>query len=104
MEQAGRLLTVADTAALLERSTEQVRRYLREGVLPGRRIGGQWFIDPGDAEQFLKQRKEGSDFASRMATSDADPLGAVIGLGGSGGADIGSGRRAYLHDLAVKRS
>ena len=26
------------------RSTEQVRRYLREGKLEGQRIGGQWFI------------------------------------------------------------
>ena len=39
------LLTVADAAVFLDRSTEQVRRYLREGRLDGRRIGGQWFID-----------------------------------------------------------
>ena len=46
---AGALLTVAETAKLLQRSTEQVRRYLREGSLPGRRLGGQWFVFRADA-------------------------------------------------------
>ena len=52
------LITVADTAKLLGRSTEQVRRYLREGELPGRRLGGQWFIDRADADAFLLRRRE----------------------------------------------
>jgi excisionase family DNA binding protein len=38
-------ITVSEAARRLRRSTEQVRRYLREGKLPGRRIGGQWFIE-----------------------------------------------------------
>ncbi len=37
-------ITVNEAARRMGRSTEQVRRYLREGRLPGRRIGGQWFI------------------------------------------------------------
>jgi excisionase family DNA binding protein len=40
-----RLLTVAEVAERLGRSIEQVRRYLREGKLPGRRIGQQWFVE-----------------------------------------------------------
>ncbi len=39
------MLTVSEAARRLGRSIEQVRRYLREGKLPGRRIGQQWFID-----------------------------------------------------------
>ena len=39
------MITVAEAARLLDRSIEQVRRYLREGKLRGRRIGQQWFID-----------------------------------------------------------
>ena len=42
-ELAGHI-TVNEAARRMGRSTEQVRRYLREGRLPGRRIGGQWFI------------------------------------------------------------
>jgi len=39
------MVTVAEASKILGRSIEQVRRYLREGKLPGQRIGGQWFID-----------------------------------------------------------
>ena len=99
-EQGDGLITVADTAKLLGRSTEQVRRYLREGELPGRRLGGQWFIDRGDAEAFLLRRRDGSEFERRLAFSDPDPLRDVIAIGGSGGGDIAAGRRSYLCSLA----
>ena len=99
-EQVGGLISVAETAKLLGRSTEQVRRYLREGELPGRRVGGQWFIDRTDAEAFLLRRREGSDFERRLALSDSDPLRDVIAIGGSGGGDIASGRTRYFRTLA----
>jgi excisionase family DNA binding protein len=99
-EQVGGLISVAETAKLLGRSTEQVRRYLREGELPGRRLGGQWFIDRADAEAFLLRRREGSDFERRLASSDSDPLRDVIAIGGSSGGDIASGRTRYLRSLA----
>ena len=38
-------VSVGQAARQLGRSIEQVRRYLREGKLPGRRIGQQWFIE-----------------------------------------------------------
>ena len=99
-EQVDGLITVGDTARLLGRSTEQVRRYLREGELPGRRLGGQWFIDRTDAEAFLQRRREGSEFERRLAFSDPDPLLDVIAIGGSGGGDIAAGRTAYLRSHA----
>lgn len=37
-------ITVPQAALKIQRSTEQVRRYLREGKLEGRRLGGQWYI------------------------------------------------------------
>ena len=39
------MITVAEAARRLNRSIEQVRRYLREGKLRGQRIGGQWFVE-----------------------------------------------------------
>jgi excisionase family DNA binding protein len=98
-ELADGLLTVAETAKLLKRSTEQVRRYLREGDLPGRRLGGQWFVDRDDAETFARQRRDGTEFLRRLATSDSDPLREVIAIGGSGGADIASGRTEYFRSF-----
>ena len=94
------LMTVAETARLLRRSTEQVRRYLREGDLPGRRLGGQWFVDREDAETFARQRRDGTEFLRRLASSDPDPLREVIAIGGSGGGDIAGGRTRYLRSLA----
>jgi excisionase family DNA binding protein len=38
-------ITVAEAARRLGKSTEQVRRYLREGKLKGQRVGSQWFVD-----------------------------------------------------------
>jgi len=45
MNEPGGMITVQEAARRLSRSIEQVRRYLREGKLKGRRIGQQWFID-----------------------------------------------------------
>lgn len=101
---AGGLLTVAETARLLQRSTEQVRRYLREGTLPGRRLGGQWFVHAADAQAFLQQRLESADLAKRLEPSDPDPLAGAIAIGGSGGADIAIGRVAYLQSLPGRRA
>ncbi len=39
------MITVAEAARRLNRSIEQVRRYLREGKLRGQRVGGQWFVE-----------------------------------------------------------
>lgn len=48
------MITVSEAAERLGRSTEQVRRYLREGKLAGRRIGNQWFIDEQALETTYK--------------------------------------------------
>ena len=99
-DDAGSLLTVAETARLLQRSTEQVRRYLREGSLAGRRLGGQWFVHRADAEAHLQQRRDGPDFFKQLGSSDPDPLSGAIAIGRSGGADIALGRIAYIQSLA----
>ena len=93
-------ITVGETARLLGRSTEQVRRYLREGVLSGQRIGGQWFVTRADAESMLRRRDAGR--ASQTPAYDPDPLGEAIAVGGSGGGNIAAGRVAYLRGLRAE--
>jgi excisionase family DNA binding protein len=44
------MITVAEAARRLNRSIEQVRRYLREGKLRGQRIGNQWFVEESTLE------------------------------------------------------
>lgn len=89
-------LSVAETARLLNRSTEQVRRYLREGRLPGRRVGGQWFIDTSAVEAFgTSQTKEDRFTRDLKSASRTKPLDAVIGIGSGPGSDIVNGISSY---------
>lgn len=94
----GELVSVADAAKRLERSTEQVRRYLREGRLQGRRVGGQWFIDGNALILFRNVLREQQHFLDRVKPADEgshDPLGAVIGIGRGGGSNVSEGKDAY---------
>ncbi|MCO5220679.1 MAG: helix-turn-helix domain-containing protein [Thermomicrobiales bacterium] len=92
----GELLTVADAAVRLDRSTEQVRRYLREGRLDGRRIGGQWFIEQHALHAFGEQKRDGRVFLDRVASAAmTDPLGSTIGIVAGGGSNLAEGKHAY---------
>jgi len=66
-------VTVAEAARRLDRSIEQVRRYLREGKLPGRRIGLQWFIEEGALEGWAPQRRA-AGVSEAVATYEAGPM------------------------------
>lgn len=111
MDHDGTLLTVGQTAAALERSTEQVRRYLREGRLPGQRLGGQWFIRQSDLTRFHEAAQARVDEAARGRAGFLShlgpartirPLDAVIGIIDLPGTDISQGKREFLR-AAVRR-
>lgn len=105
-EEERGLLTVAEAARRLDRSTEQVRRYLREGRLRGRRLGNQWFIEGGALAAFRGSLGEGGAFLGRVpAGSEVDPLAATIaiGRGGRGGGAIAEGKDAYRRAYRWRR-
>jgi excisionase family DNA binding protein len=99
MDQSGSdrdLMTVADAAQSLSRSTEQVRRYLREGRLVGRRMGGQWFIERAAVESFGKVVTKEDQFTRKLRpASRVRPLDDVIGIGEGPGSDISTGKHQY---------
>jgi excisionase family DNA binding protein len=96
MDSQRNLFSVADAARQLERSTEQVRRYLREGRLEGRRMGGQWFIERSALDTFHQAARARNDFISRLKpASELRVLDNVIGIGEGPGSDISSGKRLY---------
>jgi len=98
-------VSVHEAARLLERSTEQVRRYLREGRLSGRRIGGQWFIERGELETFQRDLHAPRAFLQQIAPAkDSDPLGATIGIGSGGKSNIALGKAAYRERFRWRRS
>ena len=52
MVQPGETLTIKEVARELGRSLEQVRRYVREGKLPAKKLGMQWFVSRRALETF----------------------------------------------------
>jgi hypothetical protein len=104
MVDGGDLLTVTDAAIRLDRSTEQVRRYLREGRLTGRRIGGQWFIEQSALAAFGKSLREEPTFLDRIPlAASSNPLGKIIGIGAGGGSDLSDGKDAYRRAFRWRR-
>ena len=50
------LLTLLDVAARLNVTRNTVYALIEDGVLPVKRIGGQWRIDPDEFEFWLARR------------------------------------------------
>ena len=76
-------LTVGEAARRLERSIEQVRRYLREGRLAGRRIGQQWFIEEAAVDDWPRRGRQVSEptatyEAGTMKTGEMNKKGRLI--------------------------
>ena len=68
-------ISVNEAARRLQRSIEQVRRYLREGRLPGRRIGQQWFIDEDALAAWAPERRG----VGRVSAPTGARLGEAVG-------------------------
>jgi excisionase family DNA binding protein len=97
------LLTVAQTARILKRSTEQVRRYLREERIPGQRMGGQWFIKRSAVTEFADAVKVKQTFLTRVGPARTlRPLDSVIGITDGNGLDVSKGKRAFLRHAASR--
>ena len=49
-------LTVPEAARRVERNPETVRRWIREGKLPARKLGSQHFIEQADLEKVTRSQ------------------------------------------------
>ena len=104
MESQANLYSVADAARRLERSTEQVRRYLREGRLPGQRVGGQWFIDGNALDAFQQTASQRTDFVAQLRpAAEFRALDNIIGIGEGPGTNISAGKQAYRESALRRR-
>ena len=98
------LLTVVDAARELGRSTEQVRRYLREGRLSGRRLGGQWFIEESALTTFREALNDQSGYLDSIRPArEIKALDYVIGIGHGGGSNIAEGKDSYRRSAWWRR-
>ena len=53
-----KLLTVQETAELLKTSKQQIRKMIRNGLIPAMRIGREWRVSTEYLEQFLQSSME----------------------------------------------
>ena len=69
-------VTVNEAARRLDRSIEQVRRYLREGRLRGQRIGQQWFIEETALAAWHRGRRRAGEgrIGEAVATYEAKAM------------------------------
>ena len=52
------LLTVAETAALLKTTKQQVRKMIAQRLIPALKVGREWRIDRNYLESFLRSEME----------------------------------------------
>ena len=52
---AVRVLTVQETAFLLKTSKQQVRKMIREDILPAVKVGREWRVSEEYLEEFISQ-------------------------------------------------
>lgn len=53
------LLTVEEVASNLKISPKIIRKWLRDGMLSGIKLGRVWRIDEKDLEEFIQRSKKG---------------------------------------------
>ena len=56
LDSSTEMLTIKEAAVKLDRSVGQVRRYVRDGKLPAKKIGMQWFVAPDELATFKAGR------------------------------------------------
>lgn len=47
------LLTTTQVARIFQKSPKTIRRWLRDGVLDGTRIGRDWYVTPGAVDRMV---------------------------------------------------
>ena len=72
------MLTVPEVAARIGRNPETVRRWIRAGRLPARKVGTQHVIDEADVKSLVKRDRLPVPAAWRK-TSTGEPMPDVLG-------------------------
>jgi excisionase family DNA binding protein len=60
-EQQPSYLTALEAAQLLRRHRATVYRWLEQGLLPGRKVGGSWLVNAAELKRVLETSDADSD-------------------------------------------
>jgi len=72
-----KLFTVEDIAKMASMTTRTIRNYLKEGILKGRKIGGQWRFTEEDIKMFMDSGNVTKDFADKIKQDVIDFIDGV---------------------------
>jgi len=72
-----KLFTVEDIATMTSVTTRTIRNYLKDGILQGRKIGGQWRFTEEDVKSFMDSSNVTKDFSDRIKQDVLDFLDGV---------------------------
>lgn len=77
------LIDVQEAARRLNRSPEQVRRYLREGRLRGERVNNRWYVDANDVadDRSLPRPELSRELGAKLDRLLADIMGVPMSDG-----------------------
>jgi len=72
-----KLFTVEDIATMTSLTTRTIRNYLKDGLLKGRKIGGQWRFTEEDVKNLMDSGIYQEDFSDRLRQDITDFLDGV---------------------------
>ena len=72
-----KLFTVEDIAKMASMTTRTIRNYLKDGILEGRKIGGQWRFTEEDIKKFMDSGNVTKDFADKIKQDVLDFIDGV---------------------------
>lgn len=74
MNDFEKLYTIDDIAKMTRLTSRTIRNYLKDGILEGRKIGGQWRFTMKDIENLFDSRKTKEELAKNSKTEVIDFL------------------------------
>ena len=72
-----KLFTVEDIAKMTSMTTRTIRNYLKDGILEGRKIGGQWRFTEENIKKFMDSGSVTKDFAVKIKQDVLDFIDGV---------------------------
>lgn len=72
-----KLYTVEDIANMTSMTSRTIRNYLKDGILKGRKIGGQWRFTEEDIGNFMDSGTVTKDFADKIKQDVLDFIDGV---------------------------
>ncbi|WMJ21897.1 helix-turn-helix domain-containing protein [Paludicola sp. MB14-C6] len=77
MVELDKLYTVDEIATMTSLTTRTIRNYLRNGILKGRKLGGQWRFTTQDIQNFMNSGEVLSEMAKEQKQSVLDFIDGV---------------------------